>query len=424
MDYDIIVIGAGLAGAIAAIKCSKFAKTLLLDAHKGIETLPVKTNLFISHNQPFINDLDLNYNDRSIFSLEHIKSNFMSKKANGVINSEEFGDPLGHIIYTEKLLEKILRDFQDHGGHLKFNTNVSYVQNHSDYVKVKVDDNEYKGKLLMLATGSRGFNLQKSLGFETPDRYTGIYTNFSGSETQLKENIPWNYIFHINTKISDSGPFFINKGRERITLGFLGNFNENPAEIQDKLSRVIRNYSKIQPFLKGLKQEGEGIIVPISKHPISQFSQDRALILGEAAGLVTSFFYEGILGCVASADSAVKTVQQLFKEEKPLTRQHLRSYDQELNRILLKNFFNNGAASEYMFYNARSSMKLLWETYTELIRKNKTLRKYIYEAHLLKDLSKYDTSRDKWTGEKIFGSLPTLSKISLGPKFLKALFKL
>ncbi|MFO8020745.1 MAG: hypothetical protein R6U96_19130 [Promethearchaeia archaeon] len=424
MQYDIIIIGAGLAGAVAANKCSKFANALLLDAHNDIESLPVKTNLFIGHNRPFVADLDLNYQDHSIFCLNHTKSNFMSKKANGVINSEEFGEPLGHIIYTENLLKDLLQNFQEKGGNLKFNAKVSHIQRHPDHVTVQTNNNEYEGKLLMLATGSHGHNLQKSIGFETPDRYIGVYTNMYGSEAKLNENIPWNYIFHINTKISKSGPLFINRGRERITLGFLGNFNENASQIQDKLGRVISNYSRVQPFLKGLEQKKKPTIVPISKHPISHFSQNRTLILGEAAGLVTSFFYEGILGCVVSADCAVKTAKRLFEQEKPFTRPNLQEYDRELKRILLNNFFNNGAASEYMFYNARSSMKLLWETYTELIRSNKTLRKYIYEAHVLKELSQYDTSRDKWTGEKIFAKLPALSKVSLGPKFLKALFKL
>lgn len=424
MHYDIIIIGAGLAGAVAAYKCSKFSKTLLLDAHPSIGELPVKTNLFIKHNQPFVEDLNLDYNNRDIFSLDHIKSNFMSKKANGVINSKEFGDPLGKIIYTENLLKEILHKFENNGGDLRFDSRVTRVWQKGDQVKVKVNDNEIKGNLLMLATGSHGFNLQKSLGFETPDKFMGIYTNLYGSEAQLKENIPWNYIFHINTKISKSGPFFINKGRDRISLGYLGNFNESEAQIRDKLGRIISNYSKIQPFVEGLKPKENPVIVPISKHPISHFSRDRILVLGEAAGLVTSFFYEGILGCVASADCAVNTVRPLIEQGKPLTRQNLKGYDQALKRLLLENFFNNGAASEYMFYNARSSMKLLWETYTELIKSNKTLRKYIYEAHVLDDLSKYDTSRDRWTGEKIFGNLPALSKISLGPKFLKALFKL
>jgi len=77
-----------------------------------------------------------------------------------------------------------------------------------------------------------------------------------------------------------------------------------------------------------------------------------------------------------------------------------------------------------MFYSSSSYMKTLWEIYTNLIATNKTLRQYIWEAYVTHKIEDYDISRDRWVGEKVFAKLPTLSKLTLGPKFIKAFFKL
>jgi hypothetical protein len=84
-------------------------------------------------------------------------------------------------------------------------------------------------------------------------------------------------------------------------------------------------------------------------------------------------------------------------------------------------YFKNGNALEYLIYNNSSSVKSLWRLYTKLLTENRTCRKYIYEAYINQDLSKHIVANDRYVGEKLFGMLPTLTKIALSPKFLKAL---
>jgi len=76
-----------------------------------------------------------------------------------------------------------------------------------------------------------------------------------------------------------------------------------------------------------------------------------------------------------------------------------------------------------LFYSNDSSAKTLWTTYTNLLNTNKTVRKYVYEAHTIQDLWNYDTDRDRYVGERLFGALPGLQKLTLWPKFLKAMSK-
>ncbi|TFG04347.1 MAG: NAD(P)/FAD-dependent oxidoreductase [Promethearchaeota archaeon] len=420
--HDIIVIGAGISGAAFAHKVSKFAKTLLLEARdeKNKKESPL-TNIFPNHNRIFLKDVD--YDNKSLFPCVHYKINYMSHEYNGIVDSMEFGAPFGHISYTEKLITHLIQKSEAKGCTVKFNEKVSKINISNE--KIEVISNKgvsYPGKLVAIATGSHGFELQKSLGFQAPDSYKGIYVHLYGDEDHLNELSDFNYLFHINNKISDKGPFFINKGRERISTGFLGKSNETYAEIVSKLNRILDNYKPIQPYIAGLKK---GPITPvigkISKHPLSNFSQNRAIILGEAAGLVTSFFYEGILGGLASAHYASKVIKPLLGKNSVFSRNELNPYDEELRKNLLDTYFKNGAASEYLFYNSGSAMKTIWETYTKFITENKTIRRYVWEA--IRSIEGYDVSRDRWLGEQIFKNLPFVSKITLGPTFLRALFK-
>jgi len=420
--FDVIIIGAGISGSSFAKKISKHAKALLIEARDGID---IRTNVFPEHNRLFLNENEINLEDRELFPCDHIKTLYFDKNDKGYINSEDFGEPLGKIVYTDRLIKKLLRIYEDNGGIVHFNEKVTKVTRFPDKIEVSTDKNEtYSAKVLVLATGSRAFELQKSLGFEIPDSYLGIYTHLYGSEDQIKQNFDFDYMFHINPNISKDGPFFFNVGKDRVLTGFLGQKKETEAEIVEKLDRILKNYPYIQPNLKNLKWDKSSFITgKISKHPISKFSKDRTLILGEAAGLVTAFFYEGILSGLVSAETAANTLSPLFEKESAFNETELRTYDQGLRRTILDNYYKNGAACEYIFYDENPSIiRTIWEAYIKLIKENRKLRKQIWEAYRI-PIEKYDTNRDRWAGEQLYKALPTLSKLTLTPKFLKALMR-
>jgi flavin-dependent dehydrogenase len=346
----------------------------------------------------------------------------MSDEFNGAIDSTEFGIPLGNICYTENIIKELINQFEQQGGKFNSGERISKIVRHSDSLEIINNKGEsYKTKMLALATGSRGFDLQRSLGFETPDHYTGALIHLFGTEDKINENLEYNYVFHINPKISINGPFYFNKGLERVATGYLGKKNESKDEILSKLNRILKNYKPIQHFVNGLKYDlSTAVVGEISKHPIKNFSNDRVLVLGEAAGLVTAFFYEGMLPGVATAHIAANTLKPLLEKDSNFSRIELSKYDQEVKRILFT-YYKNGNALEYLIYNDSSYVKSLWRLYTELLNENKLARKYIYEAYINHDLPSHNTSNDRYVGEKWFGKLPTLSKITLSPKFFKAL---
>ena len=421
-NYDVLVIGAGVAGATLAFKTSIFAKTLLIEANDK-ENVRKRTNVFPEHNRPFLSEID--WQDKSIFPCAHINTNYMGYKEDGIIDSKEFGAPLGNISHTEKLIDKLLQKSEDQGGTINHGESVINISRKSECIEINSNKGQlYSGKVVAIATGSYGFDLQRSLGFDIPQTYNAIFTHFYGDEDLLNDNIPYNYIYHINPKISNRGPFFINKSNERIFTGYLGNTGEPTEQMASKLERILNNYKRIQPFIQGLKRDSNTFTTKISKHVIKNLVKDRALVLGEAGGLCTDFFYEGLLCGVSSADIASKTIKSLLENESDFNRNDLIKYEHELKRILLNNYFKNGTASEYLFYNTKgSSLKTLWDTYAKLLRTNKRLRKEIWEAYRMQDLENYDLSRTRWAGERLFAMLPLGSKFALGTKFFRALFK-
>ena len=419
--YDIIVIGAGISGTSFAYHSSEYAKTLLFEAQDYNSQIPVRTNIYAQHNKPFIEDKF--WNDPEIFPRDFIQLNYKSEKYNGLLDSKEFGAPLGKICHTEIFLSKLLSSFQDKGGETRFNESISNIIRHQDYIEIINNKGEaFKTKVLILATGSRGFKLQRSLGFETPDSYNGIYLNAWVNEDILDNNFTFQYMFHLNPKISMNGPFFFNIGKGRLSTGYLGNL-ESSAELIDKLQRILRNYDKIQGFIKDISWDFSKVFVgDISKHPIKNMSKDRVLVLGEAAGLVTSFFYEGMLCGLASAKIASNTLQLLFNDGEKFSETQLKLYDREISKLLLEKYFRNGNACEYLFYEtSASTSRAIWNAYTDMLLKNKTVRQFVYDVLLIQDLTKYNTDNDRWVGEKLFGNLPTTSKMILWPRFLKAM---
>ncbi|TFF85414.1 MAG: hypothetical protein EU518_01215, partial [Promethearchaeota archaeon] len=98
-----------------------------------------------------------------IFPRDHIKTLYLGKEGGGFINSKEFGEPLGKIVYTDKLLNVLLSQFEEKGGLVKFNEKVKKVNITKEKVEIQTNKNiSYSARVLILATGSRGFDIQKS----------------------------------------------------------------------------------------------------------------------------------------------------------------------------------------------------------------------------------------------------------------------
>ena len=178
--YDIIVVGSGIAGSTFAAKISKFAKTLIIEAREK-DQIPKTTNVFPLHNRPFIQEVD--WEDKQIFPNLHMKTNYKGYNVDGIINTEEFGAPLGNMTYLEELIKKFLQICEDQGCTVKNGERVNKISRKNNCIEVYTSEGKlYQSKVLVISTGSHSFELQKSLGFEAPRSYTGVFTHLYGNE--------------------------------------------------------------------------------------------------------------------------------------------------------------------------------------------------------------------------------------------------
>jgi flavin-dependent dehydrogenase len=343
---------------------------------------------------------------------------------------------------------------ESHGVTLAFNTTVENVSIDNDEgVVVRCSNGKkYRSDVVLVATGSgdlsqintdeknthkKTFWIQSSIGFQHPDLFFGATARYEGDPDRIQQNIPHQYYYHYNRKVNPFGPLYTIRWDNHFDIGILHQSYEIAV---NKLVAVIQKYKRIQPYFNNVKPmdfpwaskvDGIPIMkVGISKHPVKKKSKNRALLLGEAAGLVSELFYEGVCGGIVSAKIASDILKplkensnaQLGESEKYSDKiEHLGKYDTILDNTLVNTYLKSSHGSETLFLNSGDPGEVIFDCYCDLLSKNKQLRKCVYDAMVLSDLSQYNFDNDRITGEEILKALPLAQKVLFTPIFLKAM---
>ena len=436
MKYDFIVIGAGLAGSYFTYLASKFSSVLLVDKVSLQRETPIY-NIFEQHNNQFFEDGDFPLDNEDIFTLDHNEIVYSGKQHQGIVDGREFGTRVGKFCNISLLSQFYAEKAEKNGAELLFNTEVKNVVYSYEGMKVDLDGKEHWCDVVLLATGSQDFKLQQHLGFHIPSQYWGVFTRYTGDSDTIRQNIPNEYIFHYNRKISPDGPLYTTRGKEHFELGML---HKDKDEAVKKLLAVIARYDFIENYftdvepmpLPGAIKFDNGINIftrRVSKGPLKQMARDRVLLLGECAGLVTPFFYEGTTGCLCSAKIAADLLKTLNDQEIASSTQWFNATNDGIGQYthLMKNNFINTylksqKGSEDLFINSGSAGEDIFNVYADLLSKRSDLRNYVYQALVLDDLSKYKLANDRKSGEAMYAALPMSKKLLYSPHFLRASF--
>jgi flavin-dependent dehydrogenase len=426
-QYDFVIVGAGISGSIAAFFLSKQSKCLLIDEHSS----PAPYNLIKvmpAHDFTFVPEIPKD--DTDIFPADHCTTIYASNSLESSLDSMEFGKVFGKMM-NQYYFNKWFQDqAQQNGIEFGWNQKVTKVEIKNEGITLFLEStsNEFSeqttidAQVLLLATGSTGFELQKSLGFSVPTPYNLIILGAEGDSEQIKQNIPFDYKFQLHPKISTDGPLAITRGSNSFNVGFIS--KETPAQMIEKFIRILRNYKPLEGIFTGTNKNPETLsgldfsIGKCSKNPIPIKSKNRVLVIGEATGLVTPVYFEGILGCIASAKVASELLLQLKDQNSQFTAQDLRKYDELLQRAI-RNYWKSNEASDLLFMKSGSNQMTIWNSYLECMQKYPKLREYIHNAYLCEDLKNYPLKNDEWSGTQIYNNLPLAQKLLLSPLFLK-----
>lgn len=425
MAFEFIIIGAGVAGATAFHYLSKIAPTLLLE-EKNQETHFDSVRIIVGHAHQYLPP-EIPLTDPSIF-LRPVNTiiNVSRQKEARIPGQTEFGKPFGWVINEQNFIHWCLQAGEKSGGKIVWQSKVTHIEYTPSEVIVTVDSTSYHGKLLLLATGAYAPELNRDAGFGLPDQLNTLSTNFYASPEVFDRIFPGDYFYLLHPQMSARGPFQMTRGQTFATAIYVS--DESYDVMKDKFLRILRNYAWLQPILKEMQNPPAAITEKnirfgkVWKHPIAFFSTNRAIILGEASGIVTECYYEGLLNCLASAHFAQKVITDLYHHNQEYSLENLKLYDGMIRESLLNNFHLSQKGSEGMFLSPGQYQSVIWDAYLDAINSDKKVRQYIWLAWVDPDITHYPLDHDEYCGERIYMNIPLGNRLLLTPYFLKLKF--
>jgi len=420
MKYDVAIIGAGTAGATAAQLASKEFETIVIDAGKNAEYRPC-AGVFPDHNNYGFDPIPDN-----VFTRDHRTMCYMDNEGKkAIVRGAEFGRKLGKILYLPRYLEYAIGSAEKKSTTFCFQTKAIQVQISDDEVTIRCESNgqtrEIRSDVVFIATGGNDFHLNSQLGFNVPRVHKGIQAEFQKDESALSE---WEgeYTFHVNSKLSQTGPFYVIRRVGEFDVGLID------REVSlEKFKNILERHKPFQSLFQGAKPlqvEGKNqhiFVANIATDPIKEIVNNRVLLLGDAAGMVTPFYYEGVGIGRYAALYAVDHLKTLRAENRPPTREHLLPYQERVHRDLTGKLYKSGTTSRMVFFE-NSSMDTCFSSYINAVNNNKDVREKIVYAYW-NNPANYKFSNDSDVGRKVYENLPFTKKITLLPLFLKASFQ-
>jgi flavin-dependent dehydrogenase len=419
LETDFVIIGAGIAGVTAFAFLSTRAKCILCERKPPHQKYSL-SRVMCNHSFQFLPFLDASNNQ--VFPRTHLYTIYASQQYEAKISADEFGSPLGKFLDEYEFLLAMEQIGCNNGGIIKFNTEINQIEITQERVICQdTTGNLIHAKAILLGTGS-DFTLSNKLGFAQPDTVNWVAATFHGTPEQIEKNVP-QYIFRMHPKMSKDGPLALNIGRDFFNIGLI---SKEPFEvIEERFLRILKNYQPIRNYFTGLTpnpdsihreqlQKGVGV-----KHPIKNFVKDRVVLIGDAAGLVTPMYYEGVLGAFASTRFASETLIEIHKTTGIFSAANLKQYERKVYEILLKRYFVSGTRSEALFLTSGSDAEVIWDTYIQVLKKYPQARRNVHYVFGCDDLANYPLEHDEEVGELIFKELPLSRKVMLTPLFLR-----
>jgi geranylgeranyl reductase family protein len=313
LTYDVIVVGAGPAGSIAAYECTKRGlTTLLLEKSLIPREKPCGGAVMYRGIRILRGHLPRNLVEQKIYGLRFAlpngaKSEFISDKMIGIT------------VFRDRFDEYLAKRAVDAGSELLENTPVIHASTSNDSALVRLKDGrEFRSNFLIGADGVNSI-VSRSLGLR-PQRKdltkvglgmeSDFYVGTDGVNQAMNGNPSVLEIIPAEDRISYGWVF---PKREHLAIGVAGSgvhmralrptFDRFYKSLEQKIGIPLTLKKRRTSFLGG---DGLGSVNVV----------DRAILVGDAAGFVDPMMGEGIAYAMQSSIFAADVIDSAIEEGK------------------------------------------------------------------------------------------------------------
>lgn len=311
-EYDVAIVGGGVAGLSTALSISRKAEATLLLVEKGTVGDPSKTSPFTFPDtvQRFqLSDAVLQKYTR-----------FTYRSPTGVVASFKYEKPAFVTLDYQKACNILLNQIVEKGtANVLEKTEALHVEATKTCLKLSLSNSaSVLCHALVDASGSSFFALRK-LGIKLPTLYSHPY-----GELLEGCNIadPNEMCIFAGTKYGNGGGWMYPIGENTVRFGFatVTRSDVYPRDVVERNFReAVRNFYPYTEMLAGAKkQRSEYGTIPIG--PLRRFVYGQIMVVGDAAGQATSWYNEGVRPALESGEICGNAIIEAFKKGRLRTK--------------------------------------------------------------------------------------------------------
>jgi flavin-dependent dehydrogenase len=311
--YDIIIVGAGLAGLSCAIHLSKFRINVLLIEKNRLPKHKVCGEYISNEVLPYLEFLDIDPFEHGAKKINQFE---LSTSQNKTIKSQL---PLGGFGISRYTIDKVLADKAEENGVKIIYDSVSDIeyQNNNFFVYTR-NKTKYKSEFVIGAYGKRS-----GLDYKLNRKFIKKKSNFLAVKTHVKGDFPSDLVALHNFDGGYCGASKVEDGS--INLCYITDYNS------------FKKYNNIESFQKNVIYKNRNLeslfecSEKVFKSPltISQISffpknpvEHHVIMCGDTAGLIHPLCGNGMSMAIRSAQIASKLILSYFQSS-ALTRDGL-----------------------------------------------------------------------------------------------------
>ncbi|NWF77651.1 MAG: NAD(P)/FAD-dependent oxidoreductase [Chloroflexi bacterium] len=292
-SYDVIVVGVGVAGATLAYELAKRGIGVLVLEKEKLPRYKCCAGGVTSKAAKLL-DFDI------------------SEVAEDVIHKVSFTFNLGSPYlgqHSQPLIYTVMRDTFDHflvqraqqlGAVLRDGQKVTRIQASGDWIEVSTGDNIFRSRIVAGADGAYSV-VARELGMKRRIEYiAGIESEVVVSEEELAK---WKSLVQIDLGCILGGYGWVFPKRNHLSIG--AGCLASKARHLDRLHRKFLNLLSMGNYT--IARSSSHLIPTCTKGMV--IWQDKALLLGDAAGLADPLTGEGIYNAILSARLAAPVIE-------------------------------------------------------------------------------------------------------------------